>query len=187
MNTNLCLFPMLFFLQVLTLCSGNYVQEHNAIRSMVDPPAANMKKLMYSRELESIAQQHASGCSFNHNDYRSRQSHVFSSVGENIFYGRKGDNITDAIEYWREQGDYYNIRTNECQLFKFCDYYTQVTWADSNYVGCGKSDCGENSFIVCNYASSSTLNQRPYLPGSSCAACSRHYVCQEKLCILTFK
>lgn len=123
---------------------------------------------MYSRELESIAQRHSSGCSFNHNDHRSRQSHLFSSVGENIFYGRsklflsylfndvssewkkrfytsgfifwnlffnngmlfifrtEGDNITDAIEYWREQGDYYNIRTNECQLFKFCEYYTQV-------------------------------------------------------------
>lgn len=50
---------------------------------------------------------------------------VFHYVVYDIFC-TEGDNITDAIEYWREQGDYYNIRTNECQLFKFCEYYTQV-------------------------------------------------------------
>lgn len=42
-----------------------------------------------------------------------------------------------------------------------------------------------NNSIFC--FCSSVLNQRPYLPGTGCDACSRGYVCQSNLCKLTFK
>lgn len=58
--------------------------------------------------------------------YRILLQILFFNNGMLFIFCTEGDNITDAIEYWREQGDYYNIRTNECQLFKFCEYYTQV-------------------------------------------------------------
>ncbi|XP_061174553.1 GLIPR1-like protein 1 [Saccostrea echinata] len=174
--------PLLLVVKVYATAWVEYVQEHNDIRSNAIPPAANMKRLMYSRELESIAQQHANRCSFLHNDNRSRESHTFSRVGENIFQGIKGSNISNAIQYWSQQGNFYNIQTNECQLFFFCEFYTQVTWADSEYVGCGKADCGTKTFVVCNYGPSSDLHDRPYIQAVSCSACPFGYVCEKNLC-----
>ncbi|XP_048737951.2 glioma pathogenesis-related protein 1-like [Ostrea edulis] len=168
--------------QIYTIHQRDYVQEHNIIRSNVSPPAAYMKKLIYSLELELIAQRHANSCSFDNNDHRSMQSPTFSRVGENIFYGAKEKTISDAIQYWEQQGNYYNIRSNECQTFKFCELYTQVTWADSEYIGCGKAECGTKTFIVCDYGPSSDLYSRPYTGGVSCNACPIGYMCEKNLC-----
>ncbi|XP_062595721.1 GLIPR1-like protein 1 [Saccostrea cucullata] len=125
-----------------------FLNAHNERRRNVNPSASNMKEMIWSDELYTIARNYAQQCSFSHNSQRSSQSQTFSYVGENIYMGTFGT-ATDAVRSWDEEKSYYDLSSNTCT--RTCGHYTQVVWTDSEYLGCARQQCGNSYLIVCNY------------------------------------
>merc|ERR1712228_177428 len=84
------------------------------------------------------------------------------STGENIAWGPNSP--SDSGERWGEEeavfytyGSHGTYGTNDCVPGEQCGHFTQMIWADSQYIGCGWKVCDpypSNQYggvLVCNY------------------------------------
>lgn len=131
------------------------VYMHNFFRANVSqPPAAEMQKLYWDRDLAVMAQLHADNCSFEHS---------LNNTGQNIIM------ITGVRLYqWKEA--LYHLFNGEQRMFKYgvgltstrtisgiknAYHYTQIIKDDISRLGCGVSSClvnrSEKKLFVCNY------------------------------------
>lgn len=134
---------------------------HNAVRANVNPaPATPMPPLTWSSEVAAVAQSHADKCVFQHSQ---------NSYGENIYATSGSAAPQDVLGSWASEVSDYNYGSNSCS--GVCGHYTQVVWADSLLLGCGVTQCTQNSpfgggpweFWVCNYDPPGNYNgQKPY-------------------------
>lgn len=138
--------------------------------------ASNIRVLVYAPELEFLAQCTANFCR-NHTDY-CRDSPNFNSVGQNVYFGRFSANaLGDAVEEWYSEVKYsrrHLIRRYSESFPPFPDYsrFTQLVWADTRYLGCGKTVTINNVYVVCNYANSGNVQKAPvYKFGDHCSDC----------------
>ncbi|XP_051974095.1 GLIPR1-like protein 1 [Xyrauchen texanus] len=174
------------------------VIEHNKHRSVVNPPASNMRYMTWDEGLAISAQAWAKNCIFKHNvNLRepSKMHPTFKSVGENIWVGAPYSifKVETALSSWVSEVQYYNYYSTECSPAQQCGHYTQVVWADTYKVGCAAQACpngvSETTFssmagiiFVCNYATAGNYRGvAPYKTGNPCSLCSKE-TCENQLC-----
>ncbi|XP_030838426.1 GLIPR1-like protein 1 [Strongylocentrotus purpuratus] len=143
----------------------------------------------WSHDLSGLAQRWANRCDFGFN-FRSLVTE-FSSVGQNIaqVYAGTLDSIMDS---WNNEKADYDFETNTCSAF--CAHYTQMVWATTSFIGCGRAACPPHSlyrpdtYIVCNYGPGGNVTHRPYESGVPCSSCPDSegdtYSCENNLCTL---
>lgn len=181
----------------ITSDQKKYLDAHNAARSNVNPSAANMKKMKWSDDLAVVAQNYANKCIWGHNSARTTETKVltseFSYVGENL-YATSSSTVdpTYAVENWDSEKKDYTYSSNTCS--DVCGHYTQVVWANSEYLGCASKTCTSISglpssytggtIVVCNYGNGGNRRGvKPYVSGASCSSCPGGYTCSGNLCV----
>ncbi|NWW15399.1 PI16 inhibitor, partial [Falcunculus frontatus] len=181
--------PVLLVLSVLELSwslsdeeKKIILEEHNKYRSQVSPPARAMMKMTWDPDLEVNAQSFAENCILGKNGERR---------GKNFFATASTLDVKLAIEQWDGEREFYNFVTYECDDGQTCDNYTQVVWAETTRIGCGKSFCEkvdgietENVHLfVCSYFPLGNKEDKaPYWEGPSCEMCPKGTVCVNNLC-----
>ncbi|XP_052703442.1 uncharacterized protein LOC128179829 [Crassostrea angulata] len=160
---------------------GHYTQAHNMFRRNVEPTASNMVELQWNDGLAKMADRWARRCQFVHNSRRNNQS-MFNFVGENLAYSSDDRKADSYVQMWYAEVKDYTFETNGCSAE--CSHYTQVVWATTEYIGCGKTYCANlNGFlVVCNYAPAGNYPTQPYRNCQPCSRCPEGYSCSDRLC-----
>ncbi|XP_048747935.2 GLIPR1-like protein 1 [Ostrea edulis] len=173
----------------LTQFEQQFLDAHNTKRRGVSPTATNMRELKWSAELASVAQNYANKCIWGHNENKYEEAPSFERVGENIAWRSGQTAPLDVVTNWDNEKNLFNYFSNSCT--GDCSHYTQVVWAETEYVGCAVAHCspleGVNwdpaYYYVCNYGERGNMNgDRPYVNGSPCSQCPSGYTCNDKLC-----
>lgn len=114
-------------------------------------------------------------------------------MGENLFMvwstGAPDISGATAVKSWADEEQFYNYDLNTCAPNEQCGHYTQIVWADTQRVGCGRAGRpadGRNYVIwACNYGPPGNIRgQKPYTatpggggtPGGGQAGGSRNIV-----------
>ncbi|RZR80202.1 hypothetical protein BHM03_00006150 [Ensete ventricosum] len=132
------------------------VDAHNAARA-----AVGVGPVSWDDNIASYAQKYA--------DKRVADCQLVHSggpYGENLFWGTGRDfTLTDAVNAWIEEKQYYDYENNSCADGQVCGHYKQVVWQTTTAIGCARTLCegGKGIFIVCDYSPPGNLvGQRPY-------------------------
>ncbi len=131
------------------------LEAHNRYRSEV-----GVGNIVWSEEVAESAQAWADElgktCSFEHSNNEQ--------YGENLWAGTAGAfSVTDVVDSWGEEKAFYDYESNTCASGEVCGHYTQVVWANSTEVGCGKVTCEGWEYWVCQYAPpGNVIGERPY-------------------------
>nr|XP_034317946.1 cysteine-rich secretory protein LCCL domain-containing 2 isoform X1 [Crassostrea gigas] len=180
--------------RTLSTEAAEFLRVHNEKRRIVSPKATNMREMVWDEGLETIARNYAEKCDFNHNKLRSTSVGYY--VGENLYVSYGDISPEAAVTAWDNEKTDYDFANNVCDPnSKYgCGHYTQVTWAESEKVGCAKKYCSSvNDFttknlpgylVVCNYGPGGNVNnRRPFSSGTtSCSNCPSGYTCVDRLC-----
>lgn len=175
---------------------------HNELRAKVargeetrgspgpQPPAANMKEMVWNEELAYVAQAWASQCPRGHDQARNRRicSRDYQ-VGQNIYYYWGFNEEPDwkqAVNQWYDEvADMPKEFASSFQLLKTkkIGHYTQVVWADTSEIGCGVVHYEtekngkyypESKTYVCNYGRAGNVRERPiYKQGPAASVCPK--------------
>merc|ERR1719278_887887 len=185
------------------------LEKHNALRRRVakgeetgginapQQPASNMKKLVWSAELEAVAQRWADQCTFGHDSERSKLDGTY--VGQNAYYSgssQKKDEATvnmgtvSAVDSWYNEVESPGFSINDIDPFVFsygAGHYTQVVWADTEELGCGMVYYEEapwyKTLVICNYAKGGNWQGGSmYVAGTACSDCPPGCSCDDGLC-----
>ncbi|HLJ87468.1 MAG TPA: CAP domain-containing protein [Candidatus Angelobacter sp.] len=139
---------------------------HNQLRREVGTGV-----LKWSPDLAETAQnwanhlREANGCKMEHSGS--------PAFGENLYWAspvRFSDGRTevqaispeDVVHSWGDEKKSYSYEKNSCR--GVCGHYTQLVWAKTTNVGCGKALCPDKSQVwVCNYKpAGNIIGQKPY-------------------------
>ncbi|XP_041453914.1 uncharacterized protein LOC121407062 isoform X1 [Lytechinus variegatus] len=167
------------------------VELHNRFRGESIPPAANMEHLIWSDSLARAAQAWSENCTWGHGP----AGVVTVQYGQNVWLDKVATSgnlvgIT-ATRGWFEESSFYDYATNGC-TGEQCGHYTQLMWASSRKVGCGRHYCPRVTgagdarawFITCNYyPPGNYIGAKPYIAGERCTKCeSGTGTCSNNLC-----
>ena len=162
--------------------------KHNELRSKVangkqsgQPPAANMKKMVWDEELAKEAQNIAS-------------STCVSDYGF-VYWGRNTGNVSTSklvdksslqpfwesiVQSWYDEVTIHDFNSDYVDSFVYkvpTNHYSQVVWAESSQIGCGgsffKDQITYEVNLVCNYLQHGNWEgDSVYKVGTACSACS---------------
>ncbi|XP_071570684.1 venom allergen 3-like [Temnothorax nylanderi] len=147
------------------------VEKHNQLRKKVasgeekrgkngpQPAAVFMPNLTWDKELEIIAQRWANQCSRGHDSCRNIERF---SVGQNIasssFPGINKSTLEEMIQSWYNEVANFDRRYISTYYGHSGEvgHYTQIVWADTTKIGCGRIKYKEPNgwtmhYLVCNY------------------------------------
>ncbi|GFY63566.1 hypothetical protein TNIN_46311 [Trichonephila inaurata madagascariensis] len=172
------------------------IRAHNEYRDKVStgqesaaggmPTAANMMEMVWDDELASIAQKHAEQCKFRHDCYACRQVDRFM-VGQNIYMAMSWGYPDKS--YWRpmvkafyDEIEQFDKSYIEPFVFGSYGHFTQVVWATSWRVGCGKAVFKDKkwykTYLVCNYGpAGNMMGGEMYKEGETCSECPSNTCC----------
>jgi len=159
---------------------------HNEYRASVEPPAANMRKLVWSDDLAATAAKWAAQCSMGHDSMSDRAEPDMPGVkiGQNMACGYSSLEVAIDEGWFSENVDF----TYGEEPRGVVGHYTQMVNADSEAVGCGQALCPNDPFgvyYVCNYAiiQYSSAYQTPWDEGADgCEACPDACDAADNLC-----
>ncbi|XP_034946938.1 venom allergen 5-like [Chelonus insularis] len=155
------------------------IDTHNNLRHFVacgnekrgdpgpQPPATNMGPVTWDDELATIAQRWANQCVFGHDDCRDTERF---EVGQNVAFASSSkkypNNMTSLIMQWYEEVNDLDKKHVKSMGDNPSLHYTQMIWADSEYVGCGlikfkKNNRWYTTQIVCNYGPTGNIEGMP--------------------------
>jgi len=182
------------------------VEKHNALRAQVangqqsgQPSAANMKKLKWSDELAKTAQRWADQCP-QHHDTNRKSPDFPMQPGQNMADSWNSANNFDWGLETRVQSWYNEVKdwpASNIGAFSSdgatgtIGHYTQVVWAETEFVGCGVIYYKDGSSsaanfpyrktLVCNYYPPGNWRGQPVYqtgaPGSACSNGSENGLC----------
>ncbi|XP_057568105.1 C-type lectin domain family 18 member A-like isoform X2 [Hippopotamus amphibius kiboko] len=154
---------------------------HNRLRSRVHPPAANMQRLDWSESLARQAQTRAALCGAPAPSPAS-VPRAAPQVGWNVQLLPVGSgSFIHVVGLWFSEGQQYSHAAAECAPNATCTHYTQLVWATSSQLGCGRHPCsgakGEMEAFVCAYSPGGNweVNGKtivPYKKGAWCSLCT---------------
>nr|XP_003472165.1 C-type lectin domain family 18 member A [Cavia porcellus] len=154
---------------------------HNRLRSRVQPPAANMRRMDWSENLAQLAQARAALCGMPAPDLASAPRRT-QQMGWNMQLLPEGSvSFVEVINLWFAEGQWYSHETAECARNSTCTHYTQLVWATSSQLGCGQHLCsvGQAAMeaFVCVYSPGGNweVNGKtivPYKKGAWCSLCT---------------
>lgn len=176
--------------------------ENRGISSRVhgQPPAANMKELVWNSELEVIAQRWADQCNQLGPHDKVRNKLDGTVVGQNQAYAASTSYLSEEQvlkqfamqpELWYSEVENPGFDGDKVDSFVYSSgigHYAQIVWGDTEEVGCGlvyyKSDGWYTSLVICNYARSGNFMSKPvYKTGYHCSKCpDSHPGCNDGLC-----
>ncbi|XP_037010079.2 C-type lectin domain family 18 member C isoform X2 [Artibeus jamaicensis] len=154
---------------------------HNRLRSRVHPPAANMRRMDWSENLAQQAQARAALCGRpapNLGPTHRASAHM----GWNVQLLPVGSaSFVQVVGLWFEEGQWYSHAAAECAHNATCTHYTQLVWATSSQLGCGRHPCSghqaEMEAFVCAYSPGGNWEVDgktivPYKKGAWCSLCT---------------
>ncbi|XP_046404728.1 venom allergen 5-like [Ischnura elegans] len=145
------------------------VSMHNQMRQRVangqvpgQPPASNMKEMVWDEELARIAQNWANQGRISHNSPRSGRFRVGENIAATWTYSHPspsgtGPDFRKCISDWFAEVSYFpSSSVRQYQFSHSTGHYSQLVWGDTYLVGCGYSyyldpQKGYTKFYVCNY------------------------------------
>ncbi|XP_031313956.1 C-type lectin domain family 18 member C isoform X1 [Camelus dromedarius] len=154
---------------------------HNRLRSRVHPPAANMQRMDWSENLARQARTRAAFCGAPAPSPAS-VPRATPQVGWNVQLLPAGSaSFIHVVGLWFSEGQQYSHVAAECTPNATCTHYTQLVWATSSQLGCGRHPCsgaqaGMEAF-VCAYSPGGNweVNGKtivPYKKGAWCSLCT---------------
>jgi hypothetical protein len=181
-----------------------FVDKHNFFRRSVDPPASDMKKVIWCNDLEKIAIKRAQNCTVRSDVFGKFETSQFSFIGENTRFVdgsmTRVDALNTTVEEWFAEGDSYDYETNYCRESS-CTSYKQLVHAKTWKVGCaynycdnveGYDDFSSRHIVTCLYGEAGNVmyglpnggiaSFRPYTKGTPCSNCQKNAQCNEGLC-----
>jgi len=151
---------------------SDVVRIHNKKRSKVSPAASPcIPALKWDDGLARLAQAWSDRCVFEHGDVKDKAGTKGPDgkplgkrwTGQNLAMGSPTLSIEDAIKMWDDEKSDYNFCKNKGKPGKMIGHYTQVVYAETTHVGCGKTKCPNMELITCNYWPGGNVNGcRPY-------------------------
>jgi len=178
------------------------LDKHNELRSLVargeqpgQPKATNMRRLVWSHELETVAQRWADQCVFGHDKVKTKLDGTY--VGQNGFIEVSEakspvdtvmEGMGKAVKSWFDEVTNPGFSAENISPYVFTSgtgHYTQVVWADTTEVGCGWSyfrDAGYvKNLLICNYAEGGNYpGAHMYEPGPPCSNCPPGTTCDSQ-------
>ncbi|XP_017886304.1 venom allergen 3-like [Ceratina calcarata] len=160
------------------------LQQHNDLRVYVaaglekrgvsgpQPPASNMKTLIWDDGLAEVAQRWANQCEFGHDQCRNDASDGY--VGQNSawsqWFNEAGIRFEQLVQSWYDEVKDFD-RNQISQLtgenFGQVAHYTQIVWANTDRIGCGKIEYNmphspwTTLYLVCNYGPGGNIIDEP--------------------------
>ncbi|XP_011892266.1 PREDICTED: C-type lectin domain family 18 member A isoform X2 [Cercocebus atys] len=154
---------------------------HNRLRSWVQPPAADMRRLDWSDSLAQLAQARAALCGTPTPSLASAPWRTLQ-VGWNVQLLPAGSaSFVKVVSLWFAEGQRYSHAAGECARNATCTHYTQLVWATSSQLGCGRHLCSADQAaieaFVCAYSPGGNweVNGKtivPYKKGAWCSLCT---------------
>jgi len=184
------------------------LNRHNVLRGKVargeeraQAQAANMKKLVWSLELERIAQRWADQCSQGSEHDALREKLDGTTVGQSVFHVSSTTRTNDhesamaellgGLEVWYNQRKSIGFNPGHIKEFwrhSGIEEYSQLIWAETEEIGCGmvywQADDGYDNILICNYAKGGNQKGRYiYTIGKPCSSCPAEFSdCETGLC-----
>jgi pathogenesis-related protein 1 len=130
---------------------------HNEVRAQV-----GVRPVAWSTELAAYAQKWATNLAAHGCELAHRTDDAY---GENLFWkmGTPGASVKEVVTSWAAEQSSYRHATNTCAAGSTCGHYTQLVWAKTIRIGCGRAACGNQEVWVCNYdPPGNFVGQAPY-------------------------
>ncbi|XP_075450979.1 cysteine-rich secretory protein 2-like [Ascaphus truei] len=164
------------------------VNTHNELRRHVEPPATDMRKMVWSTEAARNANSVAKRCTNKHSLQKERQltTTIKAQCGENIYMSSSEKDWSTVIKTWYSESEHFSYGIGASSSQNIIGHYTQIVWYSSYLIGCGVAFCKENRYkylYICHYCPSGNLMHRinkPYTEGTPCFSCPQD--CDEGLC-----
>lgn len=177
------------------------LKAHNDYRSQVAqgrlsgfPPATNMHRLKWDEELAEVAQAFTNLCDDSkHDDKQQRITPKYKNVGQNYAWNydpvdlRNVDGSGRVKDWFDEYKDFSSKNVNPFKVNRgpAVLHFTQVAWAETEYVGCGYTHYKDNDprypfkkLFACNYAPGGNIIGRSmYKTGKTCSECPPGTAC----------
>nr|CAI5823893.1 unnamed protein product [Callosobruchus analis] len=150
------------------------VDGHNNIRNQIArgtfpglPRGKNFKQMKWDQALANEAQRIANSCVFAHQKAHDRR---WGWVGQNLYTSMstansRGADWGGALRSWSNEAKYYKYGG---PVTSQNGHFTQMIWADSEYIGCGFVNYKSNDpkwrykkLYVCNYGPGGNISGRP--------------------------
>ena len=130
---------------------------HNDARA-----AVGVAPLVWSNEVAAHAQDWANHLAANNDCKLAHRPQ--NPYGQNLFWSSRAATAAQAVAMWVAEKANYDAASNTCTPNTVCGHYTQIVWANTTRLGCGRATCGGGAEIwVCNYDPRGNYNgQRPY-------------------------
>merc|ERR1711962_1595000 len=137
---------------------------------------------------EAIAQRWTDQCDFGHDSNRKLLDGSYCGQNAASGYSTSGA----AVQGWYSEvenmeKDCVPSDSKSCSVDKFggvylstgtVGHYTQVVWATSSRLGCGR----RGRYVVCNYLGGNMIGSSIYKRGEACSACPEGTTCADGLC-----
>ncbi|XP_050511730.1 scoloptoxin SSD976-like [Diabrotica virgifera virgifera] len=163
---------------------NHILKEHNRLRNFLASGeetrggvvgASNMMVLNYDYDLERSAACTATKCDMYRD--RCRRTKRFERVGQNHHRAPTEQSQMQAANTWyleiiRPALINYPAIFDDWKPFHTVSNFTQVVWAKTTHVGCGRSVSEEAYFLVCSYGpGGNRLSQPVYKKGEPATQC----------------
>ncbi|XP_070392786.1 scoloptoxin SSD43-like [Dermacentor albipictus] len=179
------------------------LKAHNDYRSQVAqgrlpgfPSATNMYRLKWDDELAEVAQAFTDQCDNNHDKPDQRMTTKFPKVGQNIAWNYEStdtpavDSAGRVKDWFDEYKDFSpgNVEPFSVSAGRVVTHFTQVTWAETRYLGCGythyklhqdaEPSVPFKKLYACHYApGGNIIGTSMYKRGTVCSACPEETTC----------
>jgi len=167
--------------QVSSLITASEAQEilnkHNCARQRY-----GLKPLVWNWEVAAHAQEHADRCIW---DHASKIGLGVPGEGENLSLAM---NKPVGVDGWLAEEKSYNCPSGQCAASAICGHWTQMAWANTGQIGCGKRRCASlekapgfvnSDILVCRYTPPGNYIGQRMVTDAQCVLGSSNKTCSS--------